>query len=148
MAVISQQLIEDMSWREQGKCWGRNTRGLTGAFDPWFPTEPVGGQPAATPLIKKREAAAADLCRGCPVIARCLEYAVEHRDVRGVWGGTLTHQRKLLRRKENRAARERRNKAERARAHEESTGSDKAGNGSEHEDLPAQDGQGIKHHAA
>ncbi len=36
-------------------------------------------------------------CFGCPVRAECLEYALEHNEVFGVWGGTDPEERKQLR---------------------------------------------------
>ena len=43
------------------------------------------------------------VCRACPVRAECLEYALEHRILFGVWGGTSERERTRLRR-ERRAA--------------------------------------------
>ena len=37
------------------------------------------------------------ICAECPVVAQCLEYALEHR-MDGVWGGTNEAERRELRR--------------------------------------------------
>ncbi|MDX1657513.1 MAG: WhiB family transcriptional regulator [Nitriliruptorales bacterium] len=34
-----------------------------------------------------REAAAKAICRGCPTLAACREFALEHEEAFGVWGG-------------------------------------------------------------
>jgi WhiB family transcriptional regulator, redox-sensing transcriptional regulator len=41
--------------------------------------------------------AAAELCRGCGFVASCLAYAVENRELSGVWGGTTEGERRRLR---------------------------------------------------
>ena len=42
-------------------------------------------------------AAAQQICMGCAIRAVCLEYAMTHRIVHGVWGGTSERQRARLR---------------------------------------------------
>jgi WhiB family redox-sensing transcriptional regulator len=42
--------------------------------------------------------AAKDVCARCDVREQCLEFALEHREVHGVWGGTSVHQRRDIRR--------------------------------------------------
>jgi len=39
------------------------------------------------------------VCRVCPVIDACLEYALETNQRSGIWGGTSEKERKSLRRK-------------------------------------------------
>jgi len=39
---------------------------------------------------------ALNICKGCPVINQCLEYALTH-GVTGIWGGTTDEDRKALR---------------------------------------------------
>ena len=49
---------------------------------------------------QQREAKATAICAGCPVKAECLEYALDAREVYGVWGGmTEDERRALLRRR-------------------------------------------------
>lgn len=38
------------------------------------------------------------VCRGCPVAADCLEYALVRGEQHGIWGGTSERQRRVLRR--------------------------------------------------
>ena len=63
--------------------------GVCRTIDPelWFPDAPQTGA-----LAKK-------LCRTCPVIEECLEYALENGEMYGVWGGMGNSERKLLRRR-------------------------------------------------
>ncbi|TXS52699.1 WhiB family transcriptional regulator [Streptomyces sp. t39] len=61
---------------------------------------PVGGSGPALLQIK----AAKEICRGCPVRERCLDWAVrEHQDF-GVWGGLDENERRALRRRQARRA--------------------------------------------
>ncbi|GAA0402453.1 WhiB family transcriptional regulator [Microbispora corallina] len=43
------------------------------------------------------------ICRGCPVIAECLQWALDHGEL-GVWGGTTETDRKRMKRKPKTAA--------------------------------------------
>ena len=38
--------------------------------------------------------ASLEVCKGCPVAVECRAYALAHRDVWGVWGGTTGRSRK------------------------------------------------------
>lgn len=49
----------------------------------WFPDGRSSGREA------KR------ICRGCPVIAQCLRYALTHGE-RGIWGGTSARERAAM----------------------------------------------------
>jgi hypothetical protein len=42
---------------------------------------------------------AKDLCKRCPAIVECLDWALEHNEQFGVWAGTTPDERKALRRK-------------------------------------------------
>jgi WhiB family redox-sensing transcriptional regulator len=44
------------------------------------------------------EREAKTMCAECPYKVRCLEYAMKHSDLQGIWGGTNEHQRKSMRR--------------------------------------------------
>lgn len=46
-----------------------------------------------------REAKA--MCRGCVVRAECLEYALEHGEKFGIWGGMSERERRRMRRERN-----------------------------------------------
>jgi WhiB family redox-sensing transcriptional regulator len=43
-------------------------------------------------------AMAKEICADCPIVADCLQYAVEH-DEPGIWGGTTEDERKVMRRR-------------------------------------------------
>lgn len=44
------------------------------------------------------QAAAKELCSGCPVRAECLEHALTHDENQGIWGGQSERQRRTIRR--------------------------------------------------
>lgn len=46
------------------------------------------------------------ICEGCPVQARCLDYALEQRIEHGVWGGASERQRRRILRGRRREAKE------------------------------------------
>jgi len=70
---------EDLSWQDQAVC------GEIGG-DFWFPEK--GG---STREPKK-------VCRACPVRSDCLEYALNHDERFGVWGGMSERERRRLKR--------------------------------------------------
>jgi len=75
-------------WRHWAEC-------RRDGFDPetWHP---VGNSNAA--VAQAEEAAA--VCRHCPVMEQCLQYALENRIDEGVWGGlTEAERRRIHRRK-------------------------------------------------
>ena len=51
----------------------------------YFPTK--GHAPTAARVV----------CASCPVQAQCLDYALAHEDLAGVWGGTTERERKAMR---------------------------------------------------
>ena len=59
----------DLSWREDGNCWASGKEMLS------FPPGP-NSSPQDAALI----------CEGCPVVADCLQYALE-TDAVGIYGG-------------------------------------------------------------
>jgi WhiB family transcriptional regulator, redox-sensing transcriptional regulator len=76
----------ELNWMDQARC------GEIGG-DEWFPEK--GGSTAQAKAI----------CRACEVRAECLEYALEHHEHWGIWGGLSGPQRRRLqRRSEGRAA--------------------------------------------
>lgn len=48
--------------------------------------------------------AAKRICARCPVTAECLEYALEHDERYGLWGGLSERERRRIRRTANREA--------------------------------------------
>ena len=69
------------AWVDQAKCLHADT-------EMWFPL-PGQAEVAFSAL---------SLCRQCPVLMACREYAVQTRQTDGVWGGTTETDRKRLRR--------------------------------------------------
>lgn len=47
---------------------------------------------------QQKELQVTKVCKGCPYIQECLQFALEN-DEWGVWGGTTREQRKVMRRK-------------------------------------------------
>ena len=76
----------DTSWMAEGKC-----RELPPST--FFPSDGVGVD------------AARRICAECPVRRSCLEYALEHDLVHGIWGGTTPEDRQAWRRQRRRHAR-------------------------------------------
>lgn len=75
-------------WREQARC-------LTEDPEMFFP---VGR--GAVVYVRQREAVA--ICRQCPVISECLQWALAGELVEGIWGGTTEDEREELIRNRNR----------------------------------------------
>jgi WhiB family redox-sensing transcriptional regulator len=77
-------------WRDQAAC--RNE-------DPelYFPIGTSG--PA---LMQTAQAKA--VCARCPVQEQCLEWALDHGEILGVWGGTGENERRALQRRRRRTA--------------------------------------------
>jgi WhiB family redox-sensing transcriptional regulator len=67
----------ELTWQDQGVCAEADP-------DAWFPEK--GGS--------NREAKR--ICRICPVRAECLEYALEHDQRFGIWGGTSERERRPM----------------------------------------------------
>ena len=44
----------------------------------------------------ERESAAKSICRACPVLAQCREYALLVREPHGIWGGLNEYERRQL----------------------------------------------------
>ena len=82
-----------MDWRDRAACR---------AEDPelFFP---VGGTGAAM----LQQEAAKRVCRRCPVMATCREWAVENHQESGIWGGLNEDERRALKRRSQRTARHR-----------------------------------------
>lgn len=72
-------MTADDAWMSGAKCADHNT-------DLWFPPIGQGGAKAKA------------ICHTCPVKGQCLEFAIEHDEVHGIWGGTSGRERERLRR--------------------------------------------------
>ena len=68
-------MINDTSWLYHGICSGKTEL----FFPPTSGKEPMRDR-------DKREAAAMTVCRQCPVIVECRNYARENNEL-GIWGG-------------------------------------------------------------
>ena len=71
---------KDMKWYDDAACKGSDPES--------FFVEDRGCE--YTNTIKK-------ICRGCPVQAECLTFAIKYR-MQGFWGGTTEQQRRIMRR--------------------------------------------------
>ena len=77
--------LEGTGWMDDALC-----KEVGGDF--WFPDK---GQPVRQ---------ARRVCAACPVRAECLEYALEHSEAWGIWGGLSVEARRELRRARRAAA--------------------------------------------
>jgi WhiB family transcriptional regulator, redox-sensing transcriptional regulator len=78
------------NWRSTGACLGADP-------DLFFPI-------SATGLAQKQIAQAKTICAGCRVRQECLDFAMAHDQVYGIWGGTTPEDRQRDRRRKRRAA--------------------------------------------
>lgn len=79
--------VRDDRWKEDGLCW--NTAPPGERETPFFP----GGEGP------EHYAEAKMICRACPVIDDCLEYAMQTKQPAGVWGGLTPAERIRLRKR-------------------------------------------------
>lgn len=70
-------------WRDRAACRGAD-------IDLFFPDWTAG---PALPAIER----AKRICRDCPVRARCLDWALDHGAVYGIWGGLTEDERRAIR---------------------------------------------------
>jgi WhiB family transcriptional regulator, redox-sensing transcriptional regulator len=78
------------NWRSAGAC-------LSADPDLFFPISTTG--PAEKQIAKAKM-----ICSGCTVRLECLEFAMTHDQVYGIWGGTTAEDRQRQRRRKRRAA--------------------------------------------
>ena len=71
------------SWRGEAACREADS-------DLFFPVGTTG------PTLRQIDAAKR-ICRGCPVQAECLAWALENGVADGVWGGTTPDERRVIR---------------------------------------------------
>lgn len=74
----------DLSWQLQAACTGMDT-------NLWFPEKGV----AVSKIVRTT-------CANCPVREPCLEYAIENREMFGVWGGKTPGERGIIKRERTR----------------------------------------------
>jgi WhiB family transcriptional regulator, redox-sensing transcriptional regulator len=70
-------------WRDHAACSGLDP-------DLFFPVSTSGA--SLTDIEAARR-----VCQRCPVATACLRWALDHRQVSGVWGGTTEEERHALR---------------------------------------------------
>lgn len=85
MTAIIRIDVSPMPWADQAACRGVNP-------ELFFPAQ-------HTPSGEAKA-----VCATCPVATECLDYALDNREVFGVWGGTSEKQRRLIRRDRRRTA--------------------------------------------
>jgi WhiB family redox-sensing transcriptional regulator len=78
------------NWRSAGAC-------LSADPDLFFPISTTG--PAERQIARAKV-----ICAGCEVRKVCLEFAMSHDQVYGIWGGTTPDDRQRARRRMRRAA--------------------------------------------
>lgn len=72
------------SWRAAGACTSADP-------DLFFPVSAVG-------VAAEQAEQACRICADCEVRRQCLEFAMEHAEMEGIWGGTTPEQRMRARR--------------------------------------------------
>jgi len=70
-------------WRDRAACRGAET-------DVFFPDGTTG--PALRDIERAKR-----ICRGCPVRAWCLDWALDHGAAFGIWGGFTEDERRAMR---------------------------------------------------
>jgi WhiB family redox-sensing transcriptional regulator len=78
------------NWRSAGAC-------LSADPDLFFPISSTG--PAERQIERAKK-----ICAGCSVRRECLEFALSHNQIYGIWGGTTAEDRQRERRRKRRAA--------------------------------------------
>ncbi len=78
------------NWRAAAAC-------LSADPDLFFPISSIG--PAEQQIARAKT-----ICAGCRVRRECLEFALAHDQVYGIWGGTTREERQRDRRRKRRAA--------------------------------------------
>lgn len=81
-----------MDWREQALCRYEDP-------DLFFP---IGGSGSGLVLLQTEEAKS--VCRRCPVMRRCLQWALDAGPMEGIWGATTEAERRAVRRSAARAS--------------------------------------------
>jgi WhiB family transcriptional regulator, redox-sensing transcriptional regulator len=78
------------NWRSAGAC-------LSADPDLFFPISSTG--PAERQIARAKQ-----ICAECSVRRECLEFALSHKQIYGIWGGTTAEDRQRERRRKRRAA--------------------------------------------
>jgi len=91
MALVSETIVEV---DEEPKTWWDFANCLGVEPDLFFPERGASTREAK------------EVCRGCVVLGDCLEYALDHGEKFGIWGGMSERERRRLRRQRALARRE------------------------------------------
>lgn len=86
--------IHSPEWMAEAKCAGRPTSNHPADLRAYGIEVDVRWQPDGA----TQEDRAVRNCAGCPVLTKCLSFAMADPDLTGVWGGTTTAQRVAYRR--------------------------------------------------
>ena len=73
------------TWQHRGACRGPHA-------DVFFPPSHFERKHDRN----EREMRAREICRSCPVMGACLEYAIQIREPHGIWGGLNEAERRAL----------------------------------------------------
>jgi WhiB family transcriptional regulator, redox-sensing transcriptional regulator len=85
MSIDSIISATDDTWMDRGSCLGLDP-------DLFFPGR---GDDVEAPKA---------VCRGCPVMSECLEFALDNKIADGVWGATTEKERRVMRRRRREAS--------------------------------------------
>lgn len=80
----------NLDWQAEGVC---STDKSLGPDDFFFEGKYLRNSPEYRAAVRKAKRA----CASCPVRATCLEFALEHHQDFGIWGGLTPAERKLKR---------------------------------------------------
>ncbi|TMZ53965.1 WhiB family transcriptional regulator [Klebsiella pneumoniae] len=81
---------DSAAWVPKGRC------AASGDPDAWHPDDETS--------TAHRTEHARHICRSCPAAEACLDYALRHPWVTGIWADTTTAQRRRIRRNQRRQA--------------------------------------------
>jgi WhiB family transcriptional regulator, redox-sensing transcriptional regulator len=84
--------IAEMSALTLSDSWWDGAACRTAEPELFFPISLVAGASAHIERAKL-------VCASCPVRPQCLNYALNHRQEQGIWGGLTDEERRLLRRR-------------------------------------------------
>ncbi len=82
-------MIPTQPWRDEAACRDKDPR----HWHPW----PVGsGRDMSSTQARRLAQPAIAICNACPVRGQCLDYAIDTRQLDGVWGGLMPSDRKKV----------------------------------------------------
>lgn len=98
IAAIYERLHPD--WQSQGKCWGSCTESPANLFYAEYQYNNSQVQEAKSVCLGTHP----DHPGRCPVLDRCLDYAIQNGERYGVWGGCSERERRRIKRQRHRDA--------------------------------------------